>query len=128
MIESNVMVFKGVLGIPGAMIELLNGGYQAPCDGDRCQIDMRLSLPADEKGNLVADYQFGEAIKLCGIPLTSEWGKKMVQGLRTVQTVALADTWPEGFEGSLKQLAEELKPMKAALDARKERVKQANWP
>jgi hypothetical protein len=128
MIESNVQIFKGVLGIPGAMIELINAGCQAPCEGDRCQIDMRLSLPANEKGDLIAEYQFGDAVKVCGLPLSAEWGKKMVQGLRTCQTIALSDTWAEGFEGSLKQLAEELRPLKAALEARKEKVKQANWP
>ncbi|MCK9571614.1 hypothetical protein M0R72_21870 [Candidatus Pacearchaeota archaeon] len=128
MIESLTQIYKGIFGIPGTTIELISDGHQAPCEGDRCRIDVRVSIAADKENKLVREYRFGEQVSVCGLPLTEDWGKCLVQGLRTYQIIALSDTWPEGFEGALKQFSDELKPLKAALEARKEKVKQANWP
>ena len=125
---SSITRKSNAMGLPGSLIEFFAAGFQRPMDGDQAQVEARISLPCDQGGKeLATEYCFGEAVVLCGAPLVPSWGQEMAQGLRTMSLQATGDTFAEAFEGVERDVLEALRPLATAFQARKERLRAAEW-
>ncbi len=123
---SSVIRYSNTCGLPGVLVELLQMGFEKPCEGNRCIVEARISLPAQAK-ELSPDYCFGEALVLCGQPLIPGWGKELAPGLRTACMQAMADTFAEAFEGIEKDVMLALEPLAVAFYERREKLKVKGW-
>lgn len=117
---SRSITFQDPLGIPGALVEISQAGYEAPMVGQKCIIDLRISLPAGKDGKLASFLCFDDGVTICGKHLTPDWGESLVPSLRTVKGLPMAGTWQEGFEGAHDQAVQELISLRLALDERKD--------
>lgn len=115
-------------GLAGVQIEYYKRGFQRPVDGDQAKIDVHVSLPcAPGADDLADDYVWGDEIVLFGKPLYPDWGKMIAKGKRTVIFTAMGSTFAEAFEGAENDVAVMLMPLADAMDARKERMRAADW-
>lgn len=115
-------------GLAGVQIEYYKRGFQRPVDGDQAKIDVHVSLPcAPGSDDLADEYIWGDEIVLFGKPLNPDWGKMIAKGKRTVIFTAMGSTFAEAFEGAENDVAVMLMPLAEAMDARKERMRAADW-
>lgn len=115
-------------GLAGVQIEYYKRGFQRPVDGDQAKIDVHVSLPcAPGSDDLADEYIWGDEIVLFGKPLNPDWGKMIAKGKRTVIFTAMGSTFAEAFEGAENDVAVKLMPLADAMDARKERMRAADW-
>jgi len=115
-------------GLAGVQIEYYKRGFQRPVDGDQAKIDVHVSLPcAPGSDDLADEYIWGDEIVLFGKPLNPDWGKMIAKGKRTVIFTAMGSTFAEAFEGAENDVAVMLMPLADAMDARKERMRAADW-
>ncbi len=113
-------------GLPGVLIEFLQVGFEKPCEGNRCIVEGRISLPSNGKA-LKDDYCFGDEVILCGKPLNPDWGIEVTQGLRTVVMRGMGDTFGEAFAGVEADVMEALGPLVEAYYKRKEILRETWW-
>lgn len=115
-------------GLAGVQIEYYKRGFQRPVDGDQAKIDVHVSLPcAPGSDDLADEYIWGDEIVLFGKPLNPDWGKMIAKGKRTVIFTAMGSTFAEAFEGAENDVAVKLMPLADAMDARKEKMRAADW-
>lgn len=125
---SEMIMQIGAFGLPGVQIEYYKRGLQRPVDGDQAKIDVHVSLPcAPGSDDLADEYIWGDEIVLFGKPLNPDWGKMIAKGKRTVIFTAMGSTFAEAFEGAENDVAVMLMPLAEAMDARKERMRAADW-
>jgi hypothetical protein len=125
---SEMIMQIGAFGLPGVQIEYYKRGFQRPIDGDQAKIDVHVSLPcAPGSDELADDYVWGDDIVLFGKPLNPDWGSSIAKGKRTVIFTAMGSTFAEAFEGAENDVAVMLMPLADAMDARKERMRAADW-
>ncbi len=125
---SSVIRESNICGLPGALVEYFQVGFQKPMDGDKAIVEARVSLPCAPGSKELADqYCYSEKIVLCGQPLTPEWGEELVAGLRTMSMRGMGDTFQEAFEGAEKDVLEALKPLAEAHQVREEKLKAVGW-
>ena len=94
-------------GLGGVFVEYFVVGFERPCDGNKCIIEARVSLPAGKDG-IRDDYVYGESIMLFGKPLVPSWGNTLIQGFRTAPMSIKADTFEEGFQAARNEVELEL--------------------
>ena len=125
---SEMIMYISPFGLAGVQIEYYKRGFQRPVDGDQAKIDVHVSLPcAPGSDDLADEYIWGDEIVLFGKPLNPDWGKMIAKGKRTVIFTAMGSTFAEAFEGAENDVAVMLMPLADAMDARKERMRAADW-